>query len=100
MSLQPAVFPVIPENTVQVAHAAFPEGVIRLFCSVTNWVPYSTMPTSPASTPAKASPPSPAWRLALVTVMQFREDLSDRQATGAVRARIDWKYRSFQDWAA
>ena len=34
----------------------------------------------------------PPWRLALVTVLQFREQLSDRQAADAVRARIDWKY--------
>ena len=32
------------------------------------------------------------WRLALVTLMQFREHLADRQAAEAVRARIDWKY--------
>src|SRR5260221_14195187 len=32
------------------------------------------------------------WRLALVSVMQFAENLSDRQAAEAVRARIDWKY--------
>src|SRR5205814_9880287 len=32
------------------------------------------------------------WRLALVTMMQFRETLADRQAAEAVRARIDWKY--------
>ncbi|WP_435009923.1 transposase [Tundrisphaera lichenicola] len=32
------------------------------------------------------------WRLALVTVLQFREFLSDRQAAEALRARIDWKY--------
>jgi transposase len=32
------------------------------------------------------------WGLALVTVMQFAEGLSDRQAAEAVRARIDWKY--------
>jgi len=31
-------------------------------------------------------------RLALVTVFQFLEHLSDRQAADAVRARIDWKY--------
>jgi hypothetical protein len=30
--------------------------------------------------------------LALVTIMQFRETLADRQAAEAVRARIDWKY--------
>lgn len=32
------------------------------------------------------------WRLALVTILQFRENLADRQAAEAVRARIDWKY--------
>jgi transposase len=31
-------------------------------------------------------------RLALITVMQFAEGLSDRQAADAVRSRIDWKY--------
>ena len=30
--------------------------------------------------------------LALITVMQFAEGLSDRQAADAVRGRIDWKY--------
>ncbi|MGW0448941.1 transposase [Streptosporangium sandarakinum] len=35
--------------------------------------------------------PSPA-RLALVSILQFGEGLSDRQAAEAVRARIDWKY--------
>ncbi len=37
----------------------------------------------------------PAWspgRLALVSVMQFAEGLSDRQAADAVRGRLDWKY--------
>jgi transposase len=34
---------------------------------------------------------SPA-RLALVSVLQYVEGLSDRQAADAVRARIDWKY--------
>ena len=28
----------------------------------------------------------------MVRVMQFAEGLSDRQATDAVRSRIDWKY--------
>ena len=32
------------------------------------------------------------WRLALVSVMQFVENLSDRQTADAVRSRIDWKY--------
>jgi transposase len=32
------------------------------------------------------------WRLALVTIFQFIEGLSDRAAADAVRSRIDWKY--------
>ena len=38
------------------------------------------------------APGLPPWRLALVTLLQFHEQLSDRQAAEAVRARIDWKY--------
>jgi transposase len=37
----------------------------------------------------------PGWspsRLAVVTVLQRAENLTDRQAADAVRARIDWKY--------
>jgi transposase len=34
----------------------------------------------------------PPWRLALVTLMQFSENLTDRQAADAVRGRLDWKY--------
>src|SRR2546426_8802504 len=33
-----------------------------------------------------------AFRLAFITVLQFLENLSDRQAADAVRGRIDWKY--------
>src|SRR3712207_1289305 len=42
--------------------------------------------------PARGQPGLAPWRLALVTVFQFLEHLSDRQAADAVRARIDWKY--------
>jgi transposase len=41
---------------------------------------------------AKDDDPHRVARLALVTILQFREQLSDRQAAGAVRARIDGKY--------
>ena len=40
---------------------------------------------------------SPA-QLALVTVMQFMENLTDRQAADAVRGRIDWKYAWVWNW--
>ncbi len=41
---------------------------------------------------SRGRPAETPWRLALVTVLQFAEGLSDRQAAEAVRARIDWKY--------
>jgi transposase len=37
-------------------------------------------------------PAEAPWRLALVSILQYLEDLSDRQAADAVRGRIDWKY--------
>src|SRR5579864_9319571 len=40
----------------------------------------------------KGSLPMPASRLAIVTVLQYAEGLTDRQAADAVRERIDWKY--------
>jgi transposase len=42
--------------------------------------------------PTRGQPAEAPWRLALVTVMQFAENLTDRQAADAVRGRIDWKY--------
>ena len=42
--------------------------------------------------PNNGQPAVRPWCLALVTVMQFGENLSDRQSADAVRGRIDWKY--------
>jgi transposase len=91
MSLKPHVIQPVPEETARVARAAFPHGS-----------PYLTFRDAlgtifqdedfAALFPASGQPGLPAWRLALVTILQFREQLSDRQAAEAVRARIDWKY--------
>ncbi len=91
MSLQPTSIPPIPEETVRVARAAFPRGshYIRLRDELGS--PYEDADFA-ALFPAIGPPGLPPWRLALVTVMQFLENLSDRQAADAVRARIDWKY--------
>jgi transposase len=40
----------------------------------------------------RGRPAEAPWRLALISVMQFAERLSDRKAADAVRGRIDWKY--------
>ena len=42
--------------------------------------------------PRLGQPALPPWRLALVTLVQYRQNLSDRQAAETLRARIDVKY--------
>src|SRR5690348_15093701 len=42
--------------------------------------------------PQRGQPAYAPWRLALVTVLQFMENLTDRQAADAVRRCLDWKY--------
>ena len=91
MSLHPQPIAPVPEQTARVARAAFPKGN-----------PYLTLRDQLGTIfqdedfatlfPAWGYPGLPPWRLALVTIMQFRENLADRQAAEAVRARIDWKY--------
>src|ERR671925_1044568 len=43
------------------------------------------------SFPVAVNPPRLAFRLAMVTLMQYGEGLTDRQAADAVRTRMDWK---------
>lgn len=80
---------VVPEETARVARAAFPKGSVaiwmrdhlgafvrdidldRLYC-------------------LRGRPVEAPWRMVVVTVLQYMEGLSDRQAADAVRARIDW----------
>jgi hypothetical protein len=40
----------------------------------------------------RGAPGIPPAQLAMVTVLQFAENLTDRQAADAVRGRLDWKY--------
>ena len=42
--------------------------------------------------PTHGQPALAPWRLALVTVFQFMEGLTDRQTADAVRDRLAWKY--------
>ncbi|OLV16598.1 Transposase [Deinococcus marmoris] len=42
--------------------------------------------------PRHGQPAWSPWRLALITVYQFMEQLSDHGAADAVRGRLDWKY--------
>ena len=81
----------IPEETARVAHAAFPEGNLYLRMRTGLDTIYADEDFTELS-PSRGQPAEAPWRLALVTVFQFAEHLSDRAAADAVRGRIDWKY--------
>ncbi|MBK8989687.1 MAG: IS1182 family transposase [Chloroflexi bacterium] len=91
MSLNPQQTPVVPEETAMVARAAFPKG--NTYMRMRDELgPVFADEQFVKLFPDRGQPAESPARLALVTVMQFAEGLSDRQAADAVRARIDWKY--------
>jgi transposase len=91
MSLRPEEIPPVPEETCRVAQAAFPRGNIYMRMRDELGAIYDDQ-LFISLFPARGQPAESPWRLALTTVMQFAEGLSDRQAADAVRSRIDWKY--------
>src|SRR3954464_9874200 len=91
MSLHSHVIEPVPDETARVARAAFPKGHPYLTFRDALGTVFQDEDFT-ALFPAWGPPGLPPWRLALVTIMQFRENLPDRQAAEAVRARIDWKY--------
>lgn len=91
MSLRPTLSGNVPASTATVARAAFPHGnpYLRLrdrLGTIFTDAPFASL-FAPCGQPAEC-----LWRLALVTLLQFAENLSDRRAADAVRSRIDWKY--------
>jgi transposase len=91
MSLQPQVVYLVPNETARVARAIFPAGnlVMRMYDDLgmlfhdRDFTDLFPIAGQPAEAPA---------RLALVTLVQCMEGLTDRQAADAVRTRIDLKY--------
>jgi transposase len=81
----------IPEETARVARAAFPEGNLYVRMREELDVMYADEDFADLF-PTRGQPAEAPWRLALVTIFQFAEHLSDRAAAEAVRGRIDWKY--------
>src|SRR5215207_3753579 len=87
--LQPV--PPVPDDTARIARAAFPRGNPYLLLRDRLGPVFDDAGFADLY-PRRGQPAYTPWRLALVTLLQFREGLSDRQAAEAVRARIDWKY--------
>jgi transposase len=91
MSLQLKALPPVPAETARVARAAFPKGNRYLTLRDELGSVYTDEAFAELFAGRGQPAESPAL-LALVTVLQFAENLSDREAADQVRGRIDWKY--------
>ena len=91
MSVRPEAIGPVPDETARVARAAFPKGTLCLRLADTLGPIYQDAQFAPLF-PTRGQPAEAPARLALVTVLQFVEGVSDRRAADAVRGRIDWKY--------
>ena len=81
----------IPEETARVARAACPKGTLAMRLRDELGELYQDEHFADLY-PVEGQPAYDPWRLAVVTVLQYAEGLTDRQAANAVRERIDWKY--------
>jgi transposase len=81
----------IPEETTRIARAAYPRGNTLMKMRDALGTLYQDQAFAKLFPHNGRSVEAP-WRLALITVLQFMEELPDRQAADAVRGRIDWKY--------
>ena len=84
--------PPVPESTAAMVQAAFPKGNLYVdlrheFGSIYQDDLFADL-YGDRGHPVEVAP----WRLALVTVMQYIEGLTDRQTADAVRRCMDWKY--------
>jgi transposase len=91
MTMWPRSSRTIPAGTAQVARAAFPKGCLAIRIRDALGELFEDAQFAGLFATRGRPAVSPA-RLALVSVLQFAEGLSDRQAADAVRGRIDWKY--------
>src|SRR5512135_1986559 len=91
MSLHPDTDFSIPEETVRAAWSALPKGNVYLRMRDELGVIYQDADFTDLFS-SRGQPGEAPWRLTLVTIMQFAEGLSDRQAAEAVATRLDWKY--------
>ncbi|HEY2307029.1 MAG TPA: IS1182 family transposase [Streptosporangiaceae bacterium] len=92
MSMRPQPWPEVPAETARVAKMAFRNGgslAIRIRDELGSWYADGDFG---AVYPVRGKPGISPAQLALVTVLQFTENLTDRQAAEQVRGRVDWKY--------
>jgi len=91
MSLHAQPLAPIPDLTSRMAHASFPKGTLAMDLRDALGSIYEDADFAHLF-PRRGRAAEAPWRLALVTVLQAVENLSDRQAVQMVRGRLDWKY--------
>lgn len=91
MLRQSLAIPVVPDETARVARAACASGNVLMQLRDTLGTIYTNEQFADLF-PPHGQPAEAPWRLALVTIVQFLENLTDRQAADAVRSRLDVKY--------
>ena len=91
MSMRPLPASAVPDSTARVAQAAFPRGCLAMRIRDEFGPVFQNADFVEAFAP-RGGPAVGPGVLALVSVLQYAERLTDRQAADAVRSRIDWKY--------
>ncbi|WP_250285749.1 IS1182 family transposase [Frankia sp. CiP1_Cm_nod2] len=91
MSLHPRPWPEVPPLTAQVARAAFRKGNLAMHIRDELAAVYEDERFT-AAFGVRGRPGISPGQLMMVTVLQFSENLTDRQAADAVRDRVSWKY--------
>jgi len=80
----------VPAETMRVAKDAIPESNIRMMLRDRLGAIFDDDALFAPLFPTRGQPAAAPWRLAVVTILQFAERLSDHDAAQAVRTRIDW----------
>ena len=81
----------VPELTARVVRASFPKGTLAVRVREALGPLFEDESFAEAF-PARGRPAVSPGALALVSVLQYAEGLTDRQAADQVRARMDWKF--------
>src|SRR5258708_15630158 len=91
MSLHAQPLEPIPALTSRIAHASLPKGTLAMQLRDALGAIYQDADFAHLF-PKRGRAAEAPWRLALVTILQALENLTDRQAAEMVRGRLDWKY--------
>jgi transposase len=91
MSMQPRPWPDVPELTARVARSSFPKGNLAMRIREELGEVYADARFA-AAFGVRGRPGISPGQLMMASVLQFTENLADRQAADAVRDRVSWKY--------